>query len=264
MSLSVEERLSYVTNIPLKAGDPLSPELLACLCSAQTAAIETPSQEKQDTLGVVDGHGMAFTRDLSADQKEAAEISSLWAQFAANAAFDRVTQPEKWFRKYIDFLHTAGWVGQGSRFDSLDRAGGIGSGDNVVMLLMEREGYNEKAIDTFRRMTKTLKGTAAGQRAYALWKKDTGKLNEASFQVGICELDCDDVVWKISSHSYNTKGFNGDILFFHFSNDEIHYRYSFESLKLSVTAWDDVKALIRDKVKDYRKEYIMDAPLKPS
>lgn len=263
MSLSVEERLSYVTNIPLKAGDPLSPELFACLCSAQTAAIET-SQEGQDTLGVSDGHASAITRNLSGEQKEAVEISSLWAQLAANAAFDRVTQPEKWFKKYTDFLHTAGWVGQASRFDSLDKAGRLGSGDNVVMLLMEREGYNEKAIDTFRRMIKTLKGTAAGQRAYALWKKDTRKLNEASFEVGICELDRDDVVWKISSHSYNTKGFDGDILFFRFSSDEIHYRYSFESLKLSMTAWDDVKALIKDKTKDFRKNYIMNIPLVPS
>ncbi|KAI5999569.1 hypothetical protein EDD15DRAFT_2362815 [Pisolithus albus] len=32
----------------------------------------------------------------------------------------------------------------------------------------------------------------------------------------------------------------------------------------SVTAWGDVKAQIREKVKDYRKDYIKDVPMKPS
>lgn len=67
-----------------------------------------------------------------------------------------------------------------------------------------------------------------------------------------------------SAHSANTKVFDGDIPFFHFSSDEVHYRYSFESLKFSVTAWGDVKAQIREKVKDYRKDYIKDVPMKPS
>lgn len=219
---------------------------------------------KKDKIGVVDGHATSFTRNLSGDQKEAAETSSLWAQFVANAKYNGVTQLEDWFKEYTGNLNIAGWVGQGGGFDSLDKAGVTGSGDKVVTLLMEKEGYSQADIALFQRTAETLKETTCGEQAYILYRKNTWKLNDAAFQVGICQLDGDDVVRRISAHSYNTSGFDGDILFFHFSNDEVHYRYSFESLTLPVGAWDIVKAEIREKVKDYRKDYIKDAPLKPS
>lgn len=263
MPLSLKERLSYIIDTPIKPGDPLSPELLATLSSARAAAAET-SQEGQDIVGVVDGHATSFTRNLSGDQKEAAETSSLWAQFVANAKYDRVTQLEDWFKEYTGNLNIAGWVGQGGGFDSLDKAGATGSGDKVVTLLMEKEGYSQADIALFQRTGETLKETDEGKEAYILYRRDTWKLNNAAFQVGICQLDGSDVVWSVSAHSYNTSGFDGDILFFSFSSDEVHYRYSFESLTLSVELWDGVKEAIMEKVKDYRNDYIKDAPLKPS
>ncbi|KIK19222.1 hypothetical protein PISMIDRAFT_158082 [Pisolithus microcarpus 441] len=203
--LSLKEKLSYIIGTPIKPGDPLSPELLAGLSLARAAPAET-SQEGQDTVGVVDGHATSFTRNLSGDQKEAVETSSLWAQFVANARYDRVTQLEDWFKEYN--LNIAGWLGQGSGFHRLNGAGENGSGDKVVAILMRREGYSETEIELFRRTAETLKDTTAGQEAYIIYRRNTWKLDEAAFQVGICQLDGDDVVRRISAHSYNTSGFD--------------------------------------------------------
>ncbi|KAI6023626.1 hypothetical protein PISMIDRAFT_24487 [Pisolithus microcarpus 441] len=222
---SISSRLSHQRkDFPISSTPLSSPVILSPLSSLPVCpwhGRHQPRPAKKDKIGVVDGHATSFTRNLSGDQKEAAETSSLWAQFVANAKYNRVTQLEDWFKEYTGNLNIAGWVGQGGGFDSLDKAGVTGSGDKVVTLLMEKEGYSQTDIALLQRTVRLRRKLMRTKRH---------------------------VVFSVSAHSYNTSGFDGDILFFSFSSDEVHYRYSFESLTLSVELWDGVK----------------DAPLKPS
>lgn len=257
MSLSLEDRLCCIRDSPLKPSELLSSELPTAFSSVQAAEAQL-----EDMLGVVLGHATAFPSSLSQDQMEAVELSSLWAQLAANARYDRVTEHGNWFGEYLSNLSTAGWIRQessihSSEFDRVDRA------DTAIIRAMEASRDPPGDIDLFKRMAKTFQWSSLGREAYTLYRRDTWKLDMAAFQIGFCQLNDSDVVWRVSSHFYQTPGFNGDILFFFFQADRVTWYSSSANLRLSVPKWNEIKEEIKRRVGDYVKHSIKNAPLLP-
>lgn len=82
LSLSLDQRLAYIKNAAIK---PSSGDLPVTSGPGRTRDIN-PS------TSVVDGNFIAFGHGVSKEPKTAVERSDLYAQFVANAKYNRVTQ----------------------------------------------------------------------------------------------------------------------------------------------------------------------------
>ncbi|KAI6023627.1 hypothetical protein BKA83DRAFT_683426 [Pisolithus microcarpus] len=106
LSLSLDQRLAYIKNAAIK---PSSGDLPVTSGPGRTRDINS-------STSVVDGNLIAFEHGVFKEQKTAVEQSSLYAQFVANAKYNRVTQTPDWYREYLGALAVGGWVGQASKY----------------------------------------------------------------------------------------------------------------------------------------------------
>lgn len=63
-----------------------------------------------DRVDVVDGEVIAYSADVSFDNRECAKYSHMFAVDAATRKCDPVAQGETWFHTYVQALKACGWV----------------------------------------------------------------------------------------------------------------------------------------------------------
>lgn len=252
LSLSLDQRLTYIKSAAIK---PSSGDLPVTSGPGGTRDINS-------STSVVDGNLIAFGDGVSKDQKTAVEQSSLYAQFVANAKYNRVSQTPDWYREYLGALAVCGWVGQAGKWSSLPKAGANASADRAILSLIEGR-YSKKEAD----LVKTALGVLGGPDGivgYDLLRKSTWNNSVDQCLVSVAEVDNKDLVLCSTCHNYVPGVVNSDVLFFHFIKEDTLYGYELDELILDQNAWDKTKHDIESKVEDFVYKYIKELSVKRS
>ncbi|KAF8955827.1 hypothetical protein BDZ97DRAFT_2080309 [Flammula alnicola] len=106
----------------------LSTTMLECILSSRTV---------DDTAAVSAAQATAFIAGISEQNKQDVLSSTLLAQLAANAKYDRFENPEKWYEQYIYVLENVGWVVGNFKFDAHSLSKTDVSVDTVVLSFMK-------------------------------------------------------------------------------------------------------------------------------
>lgn len=252
MSLSLDQRLTYIKSAAIK---PSSGDLPVTSGPGRTWDVDS-------STSVVDGNLIAFGNGVSKDQKTAVERSSLYAQFVANAKYNRVSQTPDWYREYLGALAVCGWVGQASKWSSLPKAGANASVDRAILSLIEGR-YSQKEVDLAETALDVL-GGPDGIEAYDLLRKSTWNNTVDQCLVSVAEIDNKDLVLCSTCHNYVPEVVNSDVLFFHFIKEDTLYGYELDELVLDQNAWDKIKDVIESKVAGFVNEYIKQLSVKQS
>ncbi|KAI5989279.1 hypothetical protein EDD15DRAFT_2370720 [Pisolithus albus] len=212
------------------------------------------------STSVVDGNLVAFGNGVSKDQKTAVEQSSLYAQFVANAKYNRVSQTPDWYREYLGALAVCGWVGQGSKWSSLPKAGANASVDRAILSLIEGR-YSQKEACLAKTALDVL-GGPDGIEGYDLLRQGTWNNSVDQCLVSVAEIDNKDLVLCSTCHNYVPEVINSDVLFFHFIKEDTLYGYELNELVLDQNAWDKTKDAIESKVEGFAGRYIKEISVK--
>ncbi|KZT02665.1 uncharacterized protein LAESUDRAFT_751995 [Laetiporus sulphureus 93-53] len=257
---TVNESVNFVRNVKLAIPPPPPPSARAegAAGGASVAAAD------EDTAAVVDSSVISFVGNLSGQQKSDVMNSSLFAQWAANAQYDRnqKDQAMKWYGVYKTTLENVGWIVQNFSFVDLSNASGHDSVDKAVLFVMEAF-LGSSAMEAFKAMIDALKRPDT-EGAYTLFKSHSWENTRADFQSGVCQVDQGkNAMWRIGCYDYETSGFDGDVLFYKFGSDSVAFQYSTQDMILNEEVYAMVRNEIIERLGDHAQDFVKNVPLKP-
>ncbi|KZT02666.1 uncharacterized protein LAESUDRAFT_716680 [Laetiporus sulphureus 93-53] len=255
---TLEDHQKFVRNVKLAIPPPPASTGVGHGGAAAAAAAD------EDTAAVVDSSAISFVGNLSGQQKSDVMNSSLFAQWAANAQYDRNKKDQaiKWYEVYRNTLENVGWIVQSFSFIDLANASSYGTVDKAIISIMQAF-LTPTLVEAFQAMIDALKRPDT-EGAYTLFKSHSWEDTRADFQSGVCVRDVgSNVMWRIGAYNYETSGFDGDILFFHFGADSVAFQYNTQDMVLNEEIYAKVRQDIVDRLGDHAQDFVKNVPLKP-
>lgn len=200
---------------------------------------------------------ISFVENLTPGQKEDVLLSTLFAQRAADAKADPVTQRAAWYDVYMNMLSLMGWVREAAPFEAGQKMKGNGSFDKVILATLAQvaSGNQFKIVES---AIEALRGLANEDGKIQLFDLETSSTTGGNFQIGSAEATGEVVSMALGAFSFSYKDRKQNILFVSWGQNELEYWLSAEKLSLSPTIYETVRELVRSKLADSRMQLIAD------
>lgn len=200
---------------------------------------------------------LSFVDNMRPGQKEDVLLSTLFAQRAADAKADPVANRLEWYRVYKDTLGILGWVRQGGAFESSHKMNRQGSFDKVVLSVIARiaTGNQFKILES---AINALKGLADDDDKIRLFDLETTEASGGNFQVGTAEAQGEVVSMALGAFNFSFTDRRKNILFVSWGGNNMDYWLSADRMVLSTAAYDEVRDVIKDKLKRSKLELVAD------
>jgi len=200
---------------------------------------------------------ISFVENLTPGQKEDVLLSTLFAQRAADAKADPVTQRAAWQSVYMDMLSLMGWARESAPFEATQKMKGSGSFDQVVLTTLAQvaTGNQFKIVES---AIEALRGLADGDDKIKLFDFETSSTTGGNFQIGSAEASGDVISMALGAFNFTYKDRKKNILFVSWGKNELDYWLSAQKVNLSPTIYADVRELVKSKLADTRKTLIAD------
>ncbi|WP_133486878.1 D-Ala-D-Ala carboxypeptidase family metallohydrolase [Aliiroseovarius marinus] len=203
---------------------------------------------------------ISFVDNLTPLQKEDVLLSTLFAQRAADAAFDPVKERAAWFVKYMELMSVMGWSREAAPFEASQRMKGNGSFDQVILATLAQvaTGNQFRIVES---AIEALRGLTQDDGKIKLFDFETSSSTGGNFQIGSAEASGDVISMALGAFNFTFKDRKQNLLFVTWGKNELQYWLSAQKLALSPVIYADVREIIRDKLADTRKTLIADIDL---
>lgn len=241
-----ESRINYINSLGLAASRDMSATQLP------TRSEEAPS------ANAVDGSTVSFVSGFPTVQKNDVLNSTLLAQLAANFAYDRETETEQWYRKYLEVLENVGWVLQGFAFAKYNSASASFTMDKVVLTIIAALATQVQLAV----VTATLNALRqAGDSDKALEVFDAGGSSgpAGNFQISGATCDPDkNTSMTLGSFYFRTTEHRARFLFWEWNSQSTNMYYSSQSVTLNDQIYATVRQAVIDKLGENALKYVAD------
>lgn len=219
--------------------------------SALAADIKKPS------AFVDKGSIVAFTADVSGQNREDVLNSTLLAQLAADHKFDRETAVMDWYDFYSTVLGKVGWVTQGFNWQKytskkmsftmdeavLDIAAAALAGPEAVVIAA--------ALDALRKLPKK-------DGRLQLFNHSAASDKEGNFQISVCTETNGAVAMKTMAFYFNSDEQTTDVLFFSYSSANTELNQATVGQALNTQVYAQVRQAVITKLGDNAKNFVLD------
>jgi len=152
---------------------------------AVTVAPPPPAAHQPDNLqaAVNTGSLLSFVDGVSAQDKDDILYSVQLAQRGASGGYDRFTQTQSWYQKYIEILENLGWAGEQFAFSHFAQSEGEFRMDKEALAIISAIAtQNQLAI--LQESVKALAALAEEDGAIRLFDFHTSAQASGNFQLG--------------------------------------------------------------------------------
>lgn len=200
---------------------------------------------------------VSFVENLTPGQKEDVLLSTLFAQRAADAKADPITQRAAWYAAYMKMLGIMGWTRESQPFEASHKMKGNGSFDQVILATLAQvaTGNQFKIVET---AIEALRGLASGDGKIELFDFETSSTTGGNFQIGSAEAAGDVISLALGAFNFTFKDKKQNILFVSWGKNELDYWLSASRMSLSPTIYADVRETVKSKLADSRQRLIAD------
>ncbi|MBO0323648.1 hypothetical protein J0X14_15160 [Muricauda sp. CAU 1633] len=253
MSISkAKSRAEYIENLQLAI-----PE--ASLNSLPPA--ELTLVENKDSAKVVGGSTISFISGVPKIKQADVLNSTLLAQLGANYAFDRVTQTEQWYNKYVEVLENIGWVISSFKFAHQALSGVTVEMDKAALdILAAAISGDELAVLTAT--LKALKDANPGSKSITLFDTNGSSQDGGNFQLGTASEDpTGNVQMSMGAFYFQASERHTRFLFWSWSTKSINMFAGSESILLNEDIYSTVRQQIINKLGPRAVTYVADLPI---
>jgi len=237
--MTVQQRLRYIRGVQLPPPHKLS-------------RID-PVEIGDDTDGAVGASSLvSFVGDLSVENKQDVMNSTLFAELAANNLFDRKTQLNQWYARYLEVLNIVGWLTSGYQSSSIEDARSKGSVDNVVFAILGAV-LSGSELELFKQ---TVEGMKNSERGTTIFDKSSYGTTLNDFRLGVCVEDRGNVIFQVFYFDYATSGTITNVLWFQFTSDRVTFNEGRQRMELNVQLYDQVRDTVLQRLGQNAKDEI--------
>ena len=231
-----------------RSGDPFDP----------TSDIGAHQQSLQAAVNA--SSVISFVENLTPGQKEDVLLSTLFAQRAADAKADPITEREMWYEFYMRTLSIMGWVREAAPFESSQKMQSNGSFDKVILATLAQiaTGNQFKIVET---AIEALRGLADDNGKIKLFDFETSTTMGGNFQIGSAEAAGDIISMALGAFNFTYSDKKKNIIFVSWGVNELDYWLSAQKLNLSPSIYAGVREIVKSKLDNSRKTLIADIDL---
>lgn len=217
--------------------------------------------EGEETASVVGGSLASFTANLTGQNRSDTKNATLFAQLAADAAFNRQSQPMDWYNKYVDVLSQIGWNRPGFNFSSYTSGGTTVQLDQAVLTILGGLATaNEIAMVTAT--MNALEGLSDDSKQMTVWDSKSSDGSQGNFQILPCTReDNGDVAMILTGMQFVAHHSETRFLWFSWSSDSIKIEKAAARFVLNEDIYEEVREAIVERLGDRATKYVAEIPL---
>jgi hypothetical protein len=260
----MSEHLQFVRDTKLPTDDDLA-EMLQNVRAAKDAAepkhIRMTGADNTESAQVNAGSLTSFTQNVTGQSKSDVKNSTLFAQLAADKAFNRHGAPMDWYKKYVNVLGVIGWNQPSFAFDTYSVGGSTVKMDEAVLgILAAIATANEIAMVSAT--MEGLKKLSDSSKQMTIWNANASNGNNGNFQIlPVDKLPNEDVVMVLDGMQFNATTSHGHFLWWSWSSSSIKIQRAASKFVLNDDVYEQVRHAIIDKLGIRANQLVADIPI---
>ncbi|MDV7143982.1 caspase family protein [Tropicimonas sp. TH_r6] len=261
-NLSSQERRAQIEGIELAApARPLPRVRSAFRAPSNTDEAATLTMKKQKLNAAIDASGViSFVDNLTPQQKDDVLLSTLFAQRAATARKNPVTEVQAWFTIYLDTLSLLGWSVESApelRQSTLTQNASFH--DAILKILASVATQSQFAI--LEQALSSLASLSESSSQIRLFDRATSVTEGGHFQIGAAEASGDVVAMALGAFHYRNEDERKNVLFVSWGDNEVTYWMGAQKVNLSTRLYGEVRDLVSERLGENRRKLIADIDL---
>jgi hypothetical protein len=214
------------------------------------AGAAPPAVTEGDKAGYVDaGSLISFVAGIPLQHKQDVLNSTLLAQLAANAKYNREKETKEWYAWYREVLENVGWVIGKFTFTDYESSGVEFTADKVILKILEAIATGNDLAVVAATM-EALNSLGDEDPAVKIFETSSHTANEGAFQIGAAAESDGVVVLKVGAFFFTTTQTVTRILWFRFESGTTSFAKGDEVINLDDQIYAQVRELVIEKLGD--------------
>ncbi|XP_022778787.1 uncharacterized protein LOC111320379 [Stylophora pistillata] len=224
---------------------------LEFICSLELDESLTPDSSQGK---VVAGSLASFTHNLSGQQLEDVQNSTLFAQLAATKKYPKKEQATDWYEFYGYVLGKLGWILQGFSFDEYkSSADSFKLSEVTLELLSAMIGEDKQLVSVVKDTLDSLKKSPEG---LTLFNKNSTSSNNGRFQILPCTVTNGQVSLAFIGAYFKANKVSSDYFFFSYNFQEIQLHKSTQVFTLNEDVYMQVRQGVINRLGKRAKDFV--------
>jgi hypothetical protein len=217
--------------------------------------------EGDETASVVGGSLASFTANLTGQNRSDTKNATLFAQLAADAAFNRQSQPMEWYDQYVEVMSQIGWNRPGFSFSNYTSGGTTVKLDEAVLTILgSLATANEIAMVSAT--MEALKDLSDDSKQMTVWDSKSSDGKKGNFQILPCvREDNGDVAMILTGMKFTAHHSESRFLWFSWSSDSIEIEQAAARFVLNEDVYKTVREAILERLGERATKYVAEIPL---
>lgn len=213
--------------------------------------------EPQPPSAAINGNIIAsFVDGVNGQQKDDVLASTLFAQLAANAKFNRTADPFNWSNRYSNVLENIAWVVPNSQFRKYEAKQSRFTMDEVVIKMLAAI-LTQEANAILTESIEAVKALRDDSSALVIFERNAAKVENGNFMIEPAGVSPTGVVTlKLGSFAFRTTETVTKVLWFRFrGGPATKVAINRNTLVLNQQVYDHVRQDILNRIISYIKDY---------
>ena len=208
------------------------------------SALENRSVDLDSLKAAVNaGSLLAFVDGLGVQAKEDVLYSTQFAQLAASAKFDRFLEVAGWYRAYVEWLETLGWVVPQFGFNEFRQDTGELQMDAAALTVVAATLTGGGTLTVLDKALDTLRGMADDSSQIKLFDFHTSVQFGGNFQMGeVRQADNGALALALGAFHFKSVDTRKKFLFFGWGQKKVNFWASGQTLTFNETLYSQVRS----------------------
>jgi hypothetical protein len=193
------------------------------------------------------GAVLAFGDEVSGEEREDVLDSVQLAQRAATGRFNRFSQTQPWYGKFVEVLENVGWVPNAMGFVEHEQKSGELEMDAEALSIVEAIATGG-ALNVLKQAIATLKGPAGGDRKIEIFQRHAMTDDSGNFQVGAVQKKNGALTMTMGAYHYQAEDRRTGFVFGKWGSNHIRFWSSAQNMDFRTGQYAAVRELVRTKL----------------
>lgn len=202
------------------------------------------------------GSLLSFVEGVNAQERDDVLFSVQIAQRGASGYFDRFTQTQSWYGKYVEILETLGWTAEQLAFARYEQSEGEVRMDKAALaVIMAIATQNQLII--LKESVKALEALADEDDTIQLFDFHTTAKMSGNFQLGAVQKAANDALAMVlGAFHFKAMDARRKFLFFSWGAQEVEFWTAAQKMTLNATLYAQHRASVQQKLGKKAHDYI--------
>lgn len=260
ISSDVRQMIDFVNHTKLLIPD-LGPLGLTGTETAADAAFAQDNKSGSDTSAdIVAGSVVSFVAGVSGQSQQDVLDSTLFAQFAATAQYNRESQAQQWYGAYLNTLGSIAWTVQSFDFQQYKVSSSSFKLDDVVLDIL-KAAFTSDEYEVVKASVDALKKLKNDDGRIKLFGHNAVSSKSGNFQIGAVTEQNGAVAMHTLGAYFNSSDTNTDFLFAHYKGSNTQIYKGVQSMTLNEGQYANIRQAIQNRLGKNIQDFVMDVKL---